>query len=121
MSLCLHGLLTLSSLTRCCLVGALDMAARARSEPQGRSRWLLETARSEPQWLSKWLLEPDLGAAGSLEMVARARLGAAGALEMAARARLGAAGALETAVEPASEPQGRSKSLLRLLGLAGAL
>jgi hypothetical protein len=27
----------------------LEMAARARSEPQGRSKWLLEPA-SEPQW-----------------------------------------------------------------------
>ena len=40
-----------------CSRWALEMAARARSEPQWRSKWLLESA-SKPQGRSKWLLEP---------------------------------------------------------------
>ena len=41
---------------------ALEMAARARQEPQGRSKWLLEL--SEPQGGSKWLLQPARSRSG---------------------------------------------------------
>ena len=89
------------------------MAARARSEPQWRSKWPLEPASerlgrsesllelaSEPLGRSKWLFEPrrrrwgarngrssSLGLAGALEIAARARSGFAGAVEIAAQAR----------------------------------
>ena len=43
-------------------------------------------ARSEPQWRSKWPLEPALELLGALGIAARARLGAAGALEIIVRA-----------------------------------
>jgi hypothetical protein len=62
----------------------LEMAARARSEPQGRSKWLLEPA-SEPQGRSKLAARAFLGAAGALEIGSSSLLGLAGALEMAAR------------------------------------
>jgi hypothetical protein len=76
--------------------GALEMAARARSEPQGRSKWLLEPARSR----------------NALEMAARARLGAAGALERAARARSEPQWRSKWLLKPGSVPQGRTKQLL---------
>ena len=50
-------------------------------------------ARSEPQWRSKWLLEPCLGAAGALEIAAQAcsaSLGRSNWLIRPARARWGA-------------------------------
>ena len=84
-------------------------------------------ARSEPQWRSKWPLEPALEPLGALGIAARARLGTAGALEIAVRApsaspwgarnsrssSLGLAGALEMAARARSASLGRSKSLLR--------
>ena len=84
---------------------ALEMAARARSEPQGRSKWLLEPARSRSGARNGCSSPPRShrgarngcssppGAAAALEMAARARLGAARALQLPARASLGAAGA----------------------------
>jgi hypothetical protein len=72
---------------------ALEMAARARSEPQWRSKWLLESA-SVPQGRSKWLLEQG-----------RSRSGARNGRS----ARFGSEGALELAVRARSEPQWRSK------------
>ena len=91
--------------------GALEMAARARSEPQ---------------WRSKWLLEPCLGAAGALEIAAQACSGSLGRsnwLLRPARARwgaridrsspLGLAGAREIAAQACSGSLGRSNWLLR--------
>ena len=51
---------------------ALEMAARARSVPQLRSKWLLEPAW-EPQWRLLPLDGGSLGSAVAPEMAARAR------------------------------------------------
>jgi len=87
--------------------GALEIA-RARSEPQwrsksllepasvpqGRSKWLLEPA-SEPQWRSKWLLEP------ASEPQGRSKWLVEPASELQGRSNW--------LLEPASEPQWRSQ------------
>jgi hypothetical protein len=73
--------------------GALEIAARARSDPQGQSKWPLELARSRRM----------------LEMAARAYPRAARAFDMAARACPGDAGCSKWLLQLAPKPQGRSK------------
>ena len=91
--------------------GALEMAARARSEPQWRSKWPLEPA-SDPLGRSKSLLEPasePLGRSKWPFEPRRLRWGA----RIGCSGLLGLAGALELTAQARSALLGRAKSLLR--------
>ena len=111
---------TFWGLTRCCLAGALEMAARARLASLGRSKWPLKPARSRRG--ARNGRSSPLQAAGALEMAARARLGAAKTFEMAARACLGAAVAFEMAARTRLGATGALEMAARArLGAARAL
>ena len=93
------------------------MAARARSEPQWRSKWPLEPA-SEPLGRSESLLEPaSAGARNSRS----SPVGVAGALEMAARAPSASLGRSKWPHEPAQLRWGGRNRCSGPLGFAEAL
>jgi hypothetical protein len=97
------------------------MAARARSEPQWLSKWLLEPA-SEPQGRSKLATRACFGVAGALEIAARARSASTWPLEVAARNGRSAA-SLEHSnwpLEPVRPRWGARNGRASLLGFAGA-
>jgi len=78
-------------------------------------------ARSEPQWRSKWPLEPALEPLGALGIAARARLGAAGALEIAVRAPSASLGRSKWPLELPRPRWGARNGRTSPIGLAGAV